>query len=118
MATAKGHMHQKRKNIRSNNQQDPMKLEDPPMKPLEQHTNIVFTNIIYHKRQIEILLTDKSPVTSNWGNNYLFLLYEYNINFILISPIKARSDSNFIQVFKDLNEDLLTRRFSTAYMIL
>ena len=51
MATDKGHMYQTRKNIKSTNQQDPTKLEDPPMTPLEQHTKKVFTKIIDHKRQ-------------------------------------------------------------------
>ena len=52
MATANGHMNQKRKNINSNKQHEPMKLEEPPMIPLSQRTNTVFTNIIDHKRQI------------------------------------------------------------------
>ena len=76
MATDKGHMHQKMKNIRSNNQQEPMKLEDPPMKLLAQCTNMVFANIIYHKWQILTELTGKLPVTSNRGNKYIFVLYE------------------------------------------
>ena len=51
MEESKGQMHQTRNNINSTNQQEPMKLKDPPMKKLAQHTNTVFNNIIDHKRK-------------------------------------------------------------------
>ena len=93
MATDKGHMNQTRKNIKSNKQQYTMKLEDPPIKPLAQRTNTVFTKIIDHKRQITTDLTGKFHVTSNRRNNDIFLLYEYDSNSILIRPMKVRSYS-------------------------
>ena len=101
MAISKGQIHQTRKNIKSTNQKQPM--EDPPMKPLTQLTNTVFTNIINHKSQISTYLTGELPVTSNKGKKYLFVLYEYNSNSILICPMKARSDSKFVRFFKDLH---------------
>ena len=52
MATAKVHMNQTRTKIDSTNQQDLMKLGEPPMKILAQLTNTFFTNITNHKRQI------------------------------------------------------------------
>ena len=58
------------------------------MKPLVQHTNTVFTKIIDHKQKIATDLTGKLPVTSNRGNKYLFVLYNYDRNFILIRPMK------------------------------
>ena len=66
------------------------------MKPLVQHTNTVFTKITDHKRQIATDLTGKPPVTYNRGNKYLFVLYDYDRNCILIRPIKSRADSEFI----------------------
>ena len=86
------------------------------MKPLAQSTNTVFTKIIDHKKQIATDLPGKSPVTSNRGNKYIFLLYEYNSNSILIRPMKARSDSEFVRVFRDLHENLLTRGLKGTYM--
>ena len=80
METSKGHMHQKRKNLKSTNPKEPKILEDPPMEPLVQSTNILFTKIIYHRRQIVTYLTGKSPVISNRGNKYLFVLYDYDRN--------------------------------------
>ena len=78
MATAKGHMHQTRKNINYNKQQDPTKLEKPPMSPLAQRTNTVFTKVIYHKIQTATNLTGKFPVTSNSGN-IIYLCYTSEI---------------------------------------
>ena len=118
IATAKCHMHQTRKNINSTKQQDPMKLEEPHMTPLSQRTNTVFTKIINYKRQISTDLTGKFPVTSNRGNKYIFVIYEYKRNRIFIRPMKARSYSKFIWVFKDLHEHLLTRGLNPEYMIL
>ena len=86
------------------------------MTPLAQLTNTVLTKIINHKRQIETYLTVKFPVTSNRGIKYLFVIYEYNSNIILILTMKARSYSEFIRVFKYLHDNLLTRGFKPAYM--
>ena len=79
------------------------------MKPQTQITNTLFDKIIDHKRQISTYITDKFSVTSNRGNKYLLVLYKYNINIILILPIKAISYSEFIQVIKGLHEHLLAR---------
>ena len=86
------------------------------MTPLAQFTNTVFTKIINHKRQIATYLTGKFPVTSNRGNKYIFVLYKYDRNSILILPLKAISESEFIRVFKDLHESLLTRGINPEYM--
>ena len=63
------------------------------MKPLVQRTNAVFAKIINRKRQINTDLTGKFLVTSNRGNKYLFFLYDYDINCILIRQMKSRADS-------------------------
>ena len=80
MSTAKGHMHQPRKNRNSTKTQDPKTLDEQPMKPLLQRTTTVFTKIIDHKRKIATDRTGKFPVTSNMGNKYLFVLYDYYSN--------------------------------------
>ena len=116
MTTSKGHMHQTIKNLKSTKPQDPRTLQELPMKPLVQRTNTVFTNIIYHKRQIATYLTGKFPVTSNRVNKYIFVLYDYDSNCILIRPMNSISDSEFIRVFTDLHQHLLTRGFNTSYI--
>ena len=72
--TAKARMHQTRKKLKSTNQKEPIIQEEPPMIPLSQCTNTVFTNIINHKKLISTNLTGKFPVTSDRGSTYLFVL--------------------------------------------
>ena len=86
------------------------------MKPLVQRTNTVFTKNINHKQQIATDQTGKFPFTSNKGNKYIFVLYGYVRNFILICPMNSRADSEFIRVLTDLHEHLLTRGIKPAYM--
>ena len=74
VVTVKGHMHETRKNLNSTMTQEPKRQEEFPINPMEQHTNTVFTNIIYHKRNISTNLTGELPVTSNRGNKYLLVL--------------------------------------------
>ena len=74
MATDKVHMDQTRNNIKSTEQQEKMKLEDPLMKLLIQHTNTVFNKIINQKRKIYTDITGKFPVSSNRRKKYLLLL--------------------------------------------
>ena len=86
------------------------------MKPLVQHTNTLFTNIIDHKRKIATELTGTFLVASNRGNKYIFILYEYDRNCILILPMKSIVYSKFIQVFADLYDRLLTRGIKPEYI--
>ena len=116
METAKGHIYQTKNNLKSTKTQELKNPEKEPMKPLVQRTNTFFAKIIEHKRQIATDLKVKSPVTSNRGNKYLFVLYDYDSNYILIRPMKSRADIEFIRVFTYLHEHLLTRGINPAYM--
>ena len=115
MATAKGHMHQTQNNLKSTKKQELKTPEEELMKPLAQRTSTVFAKIIDHKRTIATDLTGKFPVTPNRGNKYLFVLYDYDSNCILIRPMNSRADSEFIRVFTDLHENLLIRGLNPAY---
>ena len=63
MATAKVHIHQTKKNLKSTKTQELNIPEEEPMKPLVQRTNTVFTNIIDQERQLATDQTGKFPVT-------------------------------------------------------
>ena len=116
MATPKGHIHQTRKNRKSSKTQELKIPEEELMKPLVQRTNTVFTKIIDQKCQIATDLIGKFPVTSNMWNKYIFVLYDYDSNCILIRPMKSREDIEFTRVFKDLYEHPLIRGLKPAYM--
>ena len=36
-------------------------------------------------------ITGQFPITSTWGNAYVFVVYEYDPNAIMASPIKDRT---------------------------
>ena len=72
------------------------------MEKLKAHSNQLFANIIDTQQRISTDLTGRFPVTSNWVNEYLFVLYEYDSNSILVCPMKAITNKEFIRVFKYL----------------
>ena len=77
------------------------------MEPLAQFTKKAFTKIIDLKQQIATDLTGKYLVTFDRGNKYIFVLYEYYSNSILVHPMKSWIDRYFLRVFKYLHKHLL-----------
>ena len=109
MATAKDHTKQIRKNIKSTNTQGTPPNKDEPMGTLETRSNHVFAKIIDPQQQIETDLNRRFPVTSNRGNKYLFIFYNYDRNCIMVRPMKNRTEKEFIRVFQYLHGNLTTR---------
>ena len=116
MVTSQFHMKYIRKNINSTNTQGTPPNKDEPMEKLETRSNHVFANIIDPQQRIATNLTGRFPVTSNRVNKYLFILYKYNSNCILVRPIKNRTDKEFIRVFQDIHGHLTTRGLKPNYM--
>ena len=116
MDTTEGHMKHIRKNIKSTKTQGTPPNKDKPMEILETRSNHVFTEIIDTQQWIATDLTGIFPVTSNRGNKYLFILYNYDINCILVRPMKNRIDKELIRVFQDLHGNLTTRVLKPNYM--
>ena len=86
------------------------------METLETRSNHVFANIINPQQRMATDLTGRFPVTSNRGNKYLFILYDYDNNSILVVPMKNRTEKEFIRVFQYLNEHLSERCLKPNYM--
>ena len=61
-------------------------------------------------------IIEKFPVTSNRGNKYLSVIYDYGSIDILVITTKPRTDKDFLRVFNNPNEHLLTRGIKPAYM--
>ena len=87
-----------------------------PMETLETNSNHIFTKIIDPQQQITTYLTGRSSVTSSIGNKYLFILYDYDINCILVGPMNNRTDKEFIHVFQYLHVHLTTRVLKPNYI--
>ena len=86
------------------------------MERLETRSNHVFTNIIDPQEHIATELTGRLPATSNRGKKYLFILYKYNSNCILVCPMKNRTEKEFIPVFQYLHGNLTKRGLKPNYM--
>ena len=86
------------------------------MKKPEHCSNAVFANSINPQKWIPANLTRQLPETSNRGNKYLFVIYDYNSNSIFVRPMKARTYREFPRVFQDLHENLITWGLKSAYI--
>ena len=109
-------MKKTQKNIQSTKKSEPTPTEEELMEKLEARSNQVFTNIINPQQRISTDLTVRFPVTSNRGDKYLFFLFDYDRNSILLRPMKARTYKKLIRVFQDLDENLTTRRLNPNCM--
>jgi hypothetical protein len=97
LATAKGHMDQQRKNTRSTQiklEHDSHNVADnqPPTEDLGTTTHVAFVSLIDTAAETGKMYTDitgRFPVQSNRGYKYIFVLYDYDSNAILVEPIKS-----------------------------
>jgi hypothetical protein len=86
----KGHMNQIHQHIRST---QPAVTETTPESDLVQEDNCNFIYAaIMETSQICIDLTGRLPKTSLSGNKYILILYDYDSNSFLSSPMKNRGD--------------------------
>jgi len=94
IATAKGHLDQQRKNIRSTKKQTPQEDDTtitfhPDDAGLRTHY-VHAATMEYSSTTGKIYtdLTGRFPVQSRRGNKYLFVLHDYDSNAILAEPLK------------------------------
>jgi hypothetical protein len=76
-ATPMGHMHAQRANIQSTKTSNPTSTSQPPSR---QRTNVVYTDCRTITGNIGTDQTGRFVVPSTSGNNYLFILYDYESN--------------------------------------
>ena len=103
IATAKGHLYQKGKNISSTQKHTgEEKLDMTPS--LEEKNEDVFIAFLAvdNNRAVYTDLTGKFPVTSMSGHKYIMVLYHYYSNGIMFWPVKNRSDIEAMRVYEDM----------------
>jgi hypothetical protein len=115
-ATIKGHMHRIPKNVRSTRKNETLNIhEDTDMAPNE---NIDAQCEIYcfavladtNEKTIYTDLTGKFPIRSYKGNQYIFLTYIYDLNAIIVRPMKSRDASEILKTFKDIYSYLINKK--------
>ena len=120
--TDKGHMHQTRSNVQStqSNTQDIkdaiLDLQD--MNPTQgacaaQDRNLVcYAALVYAKSGV--IYTDlpgRIPVASIRNMQYIFVCYAYELNAILVRPMKNRENESMVAAYKDIYEYLTSKNF-------
>jgi hypothetical protein len=95
-ATAKDHTNQIGENIRST---QPAVVEPTPESDMvqEDKCNFIYAAIM-ETNQIYIDLTGRFPTTYLSGNKYILILYDYDSNSVLSSPMKNRGDKDMVLV--------------------
>ncbi len=112
-ATAKGHLDQTRKNIRSTrtttNHPEPLDV-DPTQETNNEATDFLFATIEDTGR-IYTDQTGRFPVTSSKGSQYILVLYDYDSNAILTEPLKNRAGGEILRAYTKLCNYLSVRGF-------
>ena len=95
--TVKGHLKQQRQNVRSTQTRSD-ELTPPPTTDSKTHN--VFAALIDHRAEIFTDATGPFPVVSSLGNKYVFLLYDYDSNYIMVQPVKDKKKATTVAAFK------------------
>ena len=110
LATSQGHLKAQQKNLRSTKTifDEPIPLATsldiaPPQEPSNPKTHAVFITIIDNKIFARSYSdqTGKFPIQSGSGNNYMFVMYDYDSNAILVKAIPNRQAATIQDAWTD-----------------
>ena len=79
----------------------------PASEPGNDRTHFCYAAVYEPTGTIYTDLTGKFVASSSTGNNYLFVLYDYDSNGILCEPIKNRTKHSILQAFQSLHTQLV-----------
>jgi len=117
-ATAKGHLDQQRKNLRSTKTKAPVPhvTLGPKESPTDVHppTSELRSHFVYAEActvtgQVYTDQPGKFLVSSTSGNQDLLVLYDYDSNAILAEPMKSKSGPEIVRAYKTLHAQLVNR---------
>ena len=106
LATAKGHLNQQRHRRRK-----PFNEETPPT-PIATQTHTIYAATLDPKQPTGNSfsdLTGRFPIQSNRGANYIFVLYDYDSNAILVRPLRNPSAYEIQRLFTSVHAYLVAR---------
>ena len=113
-ATVLGHLDQQRKNLRSTKspapQIDDLELNLPITDGLR--TNAVYASIVTLPAPTGHTYSDQTgrfPVQSSQGNEYVFVLYDFDSNAIFSEPMRNRTGIEILRCYKKIYELLVSR---------
>jgi len=104
--TAKGHLNQTRKNVRSTKTK-PAPLETCDTSQLKgKKTRDIYTETYNVRETMFSDQTGQFPTRSQRGNKYIMVLVEIDSNAILVEPMKSRKDAEMIRAYESLLQRL------------
>jgi hypothetical protein len=109
IATAMGHMNQRRQNIRPTSKA-PFEKQTTPDTYLGTKTHLVYT-VVVDQGQLYTDLTGKFPLRSSKGNSYVMVCYVYDCNYVKVIPMKSRSASEWVKAYDSIHQDLTIKGF-------
>jgi hypothetical protein len=112
-ATAMGHMHQRRQNIRSTSKTPiTTAIKDVPTSNtnLGTKTYLVYA-VLVDQGQLYTDLTGKFPVRSSKGSSYVMVCYVYECNYVKVVPMKSRSASEWVKAYDHIHQELTAKGF-------
>jgi len=121
-ATAKGHMHRTRKNIRSTSANPTCtpdaRLDDSDMYPAQHlfaaHALDAFCFAALADKNTGTIYTDlpgEFPVRSIRNMRYIFVCYAYQPNAILVRPMTSRNSESMVAAYEDIYTYLTAKGF-------
>jgi hypothetical protein len=108
-ATTQGHLDQEQQGIQSTRK---------PIIPPQRTNNIMVSYFNVPTGKIFTDQTGRFPEQSTRGNNYVFVLYDYDSNAILATPIKNRTSTSLVNAFNELTDQLISKGLTPQFQIL
>ena len=109
--TAKGHMHMKKQGIRST-QEEPTSTSTKQEPQSRSHE--IGTVIVEQKELRNMVASDlagRFPITSSRGHKYIFIMIDFDSNYIHAAPVKSRKAEDLMGVYKEGYELFLKSGF-------
>jgi hypothetical protein len=106
-ARAKGHINNIRQNIRST--QPVVEITAPETDMIKEDKCHYIYATTLETNQIYSDLTCRFATTSLSGNTYILIMYDYDSNSVLSTPMKNRSDKEMVRAFDFLIQSLILR---------
>ena len=127
--TAKGHLDQTRKNLRSTKSGKPQDLNNKPVTSVSpdefperedksHHCYVAVQHIEEPTGKVYTDQTGKFPCTSASGNNYIMIIYDYDSNAILMEPIRNRKGPTLLAAHQKLHARLTKAGLRPRYIML
>jgi hypothetical protein len=123
LATVKGYLSQRRKNLRSttntalSTETDTIDLAADAPSDTSTKTHRVFAALV-DVGKVYGDLTGRFPVMSSRGHQYILTLYDYDINTISTEPMRNRTDKEMIRAYTALHQQILNAGLKTELQIM